>query len=51
MDQANDPPTKPVDATEATEDQRRQQELLDNQNGDEDFPGAHQTRHQMADET
>lgn len=52
MSEVNDPPAKPADATEVTEGQEHQQELLDNQDsGDEEFPGAHQTRHQIADES
>ncbi len=51
MDQRNDPPAKPKDATKATEEQRELQDDLDHQNDDPDAPGGHQTRDQVADET
>ena len=51
MDERNDPPAKPKDATKATEEQRALQDELDHQNDDPDAPGGHQTRNQVADET
>lgn len=50
MNQRNDPPAKPVDATEATDEQRDMQQQLDDQHADPDAPGAHNSRHQIADE-
>ncbi|WP_197415776.1 hypothetical protein [Mycobacterium sp. IS-1742] len=51
MSQRNDPPAKPVDATQATDEQRETQEQLDDQHSDPDAPGSHQSRHGVADET
>jgi len=51
MEQVNNPPPTPKDATKATEEQRELQEKLDHQNDDPDAPGLHQTRRQVADET
>ena len=51
MDQSNDPPATPKDATEATEEQRELQEELDHKDDDADAPGRHQSRKQVADET
>lgn len=51
MSQRNDPPAKPLDATQATDEQREEQEQLDDQHGDPDGPGIHQSRHDIADET
>ena len=50
MSSSNDPSVKPKDATEATEEQRRQQDLLDHRNDDPEAPGGHQDRHDVADE-
>lgn len=44
-------PPVPEDATEVTDEQRREQQQLDHQDDDPDAPGAHQDRHQLADET
>lgn len=51
MEQRNDPPATPKDATKATDEQRELQDELDHQNDDPDVPGGHQTRRQVADET
>ena len=51
MEQRNDPPATPKDATKATEEQRELQEELDHQDDDPDAPGGHQSRKQVADET
>ncbi len=47
----NDPAATPLDATKATDEQRDLHEKLDHRNDDPDAPGAHQDRHQVADET
>ncbi|UMB70530.1 hypothetical protein [Mycobacterium paraterrae] len=41
----------PEDATEATEYQREEQELLDHQNEDSQAPGVQQSRDDIADES
>jgi hypothetical protein len=41
----------PEDARKATDEQREQQEELNHRNDDPEAPGAHQDRHQVADET
>ncbi|WP_304106026.1 hypothetical protein [Mycolicibacterium bacteremicum] len=51
MEQRNDPPAHPEDATKATEEQRAVQDQLDRQHEDPDGPGLHESRHQIADET
>lgn len=51
MTARNDPPAKPEDATEATDEQREMQQLLEHQDDDPDAPGQHQDRHGIADET
>ena len=51
MEQRNDPPETPMDATKPTEQQRELQEEFDHRNNDPDAPGSHQTRKQVADET
>ena len=51
MDQSNDPPATPKDATEVTEEQRELQHELDHKYDDPDAPGRHQSRQQIADET
>ena len=51
MEQHNDPPANPEDATKATEDQQELQDELDHQHDDPDAPGGHQTHEQVADET
>ena len=51
MEQRNDPPATPKDATKATDEQRELQDELDHQNDDPGAPGSHQTRKQIADET
>lgn len=51
MEQHNDLPATPKDATKATDEQRELQDELDHQNDDPDVPGGHQTRKQVADET
>ena len=51
MQQRNDPPQTPMDATKPTEEQRELQEEFDHRNDDPDAPGGHQTRKQVADET
>jgi hypothetical protein len=50
MEQQNDPPATPTDATKATEEQRELQEQLDHRDDDPEGPGLHQDRHQVADE-
>lgn len=51
MEQVNDPPPTPKDATKATEEQQELQEKLDHQQDDPEAPGGHQSRAQVADET
>ena len=53
MDQQvnTDPPPPPQDARKATEGQRELQEKLDHQDDEQDAPGLHQSRHDVADET
>jgi hypothetical protein len=51
MEQHNDPPLTPEDATKATADQRDVQDKLDHQNDDPEAPGGHQDRSKVADET
>jgi hypothetical protein len=51
MEQQNNPPATPKDATKATEEQRELQQQLDHRHDDPDAPGRHQDRHQVADET
>jgi hypothetical protein len=51
MEQLNNPPPTPKDATKATEEQRERQDKLDHQSDDPDAPGRHQSRDQVADET
>jgi len=51
MEQIDNPPPTPKDATKATDDQRKLQDKLDHQNDDPDAPGLHQSRKQVADET
>ena len=51
MEQRNDPPATPKDATKATEEQQALQQELDHQDDDPDAPGRHQSRKQVADET
>ncbi|MEU0498562.1 hypothetical protein [Mycobacterium sp. NPDC006124] len=47
----DDSQANPVDATEATEEQRELQDLLDDQTRDPEAPAGHQDRHQVSDET
>ena len=51
MEQTNDPPANPKDATKATDEQRDAQDKLDHRHEDPDAPGGHQTKDQVADET
>lgn len=51
MEQQNNPPATPKDATKATEEQRELQEQLNHKDDDPDAPGQHQDRHGIADET
>jgi hypothetical protein len=51
MEQTNDPPRTPKDATKATEDQQELQQKLDHRDDDPETPGQHQSRAQVADET
>jgi hypothetical protein len=52
MDQdTNDPPSRPKDATKATDEQRDIQEKLHHQDDDPEAPGGHQTQEHVADET
>ncbi len=51
MEPGSDASANPVDATEATEEQREMQDLLDDQTSDPEAPAGHQDRHQVADET
>ena len=50
MDDRNDPPERPADAREPTEEQRELQDARDHQNDDPEAPGGHQSRRQVADE-
>ena len=45
------PQPTPKDATEATEEQREEQELLEHQNDDPDAPARSQSRHDIPDES
>lgn len=49
VDQTNNPPATPKDATQATDEQREEQDLLDRRNQDPDAPGRHQTHHDIPD--
>ncbi|MCV7422413.1 hypothetical protein H7K45_17845 [Mycobacterium yunnanensis] len=51
MEPGSDAPANPVDATEATEEQREMQDQLDDPTIDPEAPAGHQDRHQVADET
>jgi hypothetical protein len=51
VEQQNNAPRTPKDATKATEQQRELQEKLDHQNDDPEAPGRHLDRHQISDET
>jgi hypothetical protein len=51
MEQQNNPPSTPKDATKATEEQQELQQELERQNDDPDAPGRHQNRDKVADET
>jgi hypothetical protein len=51
MEQINDPPSTPKDATKATAEQQELQAKLDHQNDDPDAPGRHQSRDKVAGET
>lgn len=51
MEQHNNPPSTPKDATKATEQQQELQQKLERQNDDPDAPGRHQNRDKVADET
>ncbi|MDT5018520.1 MAG: hypothetical protein QOD39_4680 [Mycobacterium sp.] len=51
MEQTNDPPSTPKDATKATEEQQEVQKELEHQNDDPESPGGHLDRHDVADET
>jgi hypothetical protein len=51
MEQVNNPPSTPKDATKATEEQQELQRKLERQNDDPDAPGRHQNRDKVADET
>lgn len=51
MEQTNNPPSTPKDATKATADQQELQAKLEHQNDDPDAPGGHQNRDKVADET
>ena len=51
MEQQNNPPATPKDATKATEEQRELQDELNHADDDPDAPGNHQDHHQIADET
>ena len=46
-----DPPAVPEDARKATEDQRKLQEQLEQQDEDPHAPGLHQSRHDLPDES
>lgn len=50
MEHINGPDSRPKDATQATEEQREQQDLLEHQADDPEAPGRHQTHHQVPDE-
>jgi hypothetical protein len=50
MEQVNNPPSTPKDATKATEEQQELQRKLECQNDDPDAPGRHQNRDKVADE-
>lgn len=50
--QADGKPTPlPKDAREATDEQREEEELLEHQGDDPEAPGAHQSRHDVPDES
>ena len=51
MEQTNNPPATPKDATKVTAEQQELQAKLDRQNDDPDAPGRHQDRDKLADET
>jgi hypothetical protein len=51
MENINNPPHRPKDATKATEEQQELQKKLDHQDDDPETPGQHQSRAQVADET
>lgn len=51
MEQQKVPAPTPKDATKASDEQRELQRQLEQRGDDPDAPGAHQTRHQIADET
>jgi hypothetical protein len=51
MEQSNNPPSTPKDATKATEEQKELQQKLERKNEDPDAPGRHQNRDKVADET
>jgi hypothetical protein len=51
MEQVDNPPPTPKDATKATEEQQKLQDKLDHQNDDPEAPGRHQSRAQVAEET
>lgn len=46
-----DPPPAPEDARQATEEQRKLQERLEQQNEDPQAPGLHQSRRDLPDES
>jgi hypothetical protein len=51
VEQRNDPASKPLDATKATDEQRELQHLLEHKDDDPEAPGRHQDRTDVADET
>lgn len=51
MEQQNNPPPTPKDATKASDEQRALQEDLDHQDDDPNALGRHQDQNQMAGET
>ncbi|BBY75768.1 hypothetical protein MPRF_26670 [Mycolicibacterium parafortuitum] len=50
VEQHDDSPATPKDATQATDEQRREQDKLDHQNDDPDAPAGWQTHRQIPDE-
>ena len=50
VEQTNDPPATPKDATQATDEQREEQAQLDRRDEDPDAPAGHQTYRDIPDE-
>ena len=50
VEQINDPPATPKDATQATDEQREEQAKLERSDEDPDAPAGHQTHRDIPDE-